>query len=543
MGKKLTSLFLGCLYAVCGAACATGSTGSDDTADGASAVATSGSGGQVSATTTGNGGDSGGDGAMASSNSSTTGSSSNGSGGAAASSGSTSSSQASTSASTSGSGGGSDAPLCGNGKVEAGEACDLGPKNSNAGACTAACTKAICGDGLVQQGVEACDDANALDGDGCNKGCVLSGTPVWTTTYDNFDEYFYGVAIDSKGHSIVVGETVGIFDLDIVVRKYDATGKLVWGKTFDSGANDSANGVAVDAADNVFVVGYEEDFDGSRDILLRKLSSAGAGLWTQRYNAGVTGADDIGFGVAIDSMGDAIFAAGVTTDVFEGLDVAVAKVKGTNGDIVWADIATGTMADNDLANAVHIDANGAIVATGSIVNANKNDVWIRKYTDGGLLPTIVWTKVFNGAANGDDFGFGIVTDSKGNVIVSGAEFTVAQNYNVWVGKLDTNGATVWTKGYNGKANLVDAGGSVAVNANGDVVVGGYEQLADTSLDTWVRKFNANGDVLWTQSFNGKANGDDAVFGVAIDANGFAYGAGVETMTLTGVDGWLRQYSP
>ena len=60
--------------------------------------------------------------------------------------------------------------LCGNGMVEAGEACDDGnvaPSDS----CTASCTKARCGDGVVQAGVETCDDGNRDDSDACRNNC------------------------------------------------------------------------------------------------------------------------------------------------------------------------------------------------------------------------------------------------------------------------------------------------------------------------------------------------------------------------------------
>ena len=55
---------------------------------------------------------------------------------------------------------------CGDGIVQDGEACDLGPANSKTGACTPECVLAACGDGLVHAGVETCDDAdnNADDG-------------------------------------------------------------------------------------------------------------------------------------------------------------------------------------------------------------------------------------------------------------------------------------------------------------------------------------------------------------------------------------------
>lgn len=62
-------------------------------------------------------------------------------------------------------------PLCGNGLVEPGEACDDGPANSEVAACTDACAVATCGDGLVHLGAEQCDDANLVANDGCSS-CV-----------------------------------------------------------------------------------------------------------------------------------------------------------------------------------------------------------------------------------------------------------------------------------------------------------------------------------------------------------------------------------
>ena len=62
-------------------------------------------------------------------------------------------------------------PVCGDSKVDEGEACDDGDGNSDQGACTLGCRIAICGDGLVQFGVEACDDGNQNDDDLCVAGC------------------------------------------------------------------------------------------------------------------------------------------------------------------------------------------------------------------------------------------------------------------------------------------------------------------------------------------------------------------------------------
>jgi cysteine-rich repeat protein len=55
------------------------------------------------------------------------------------------------------------ASCCGNGEVEAGEACDDG-NQSNTDGCLTTCQDATCGDGFVRTGVEECDQGAANSG-------------------------------------------------------------------------------------------------------------------------------------------------------------------------------------------------------------------------------------------------------------------------------------------------------------------------------------------------------------------------------------------
>jgi len=66
-------------------------------------------------------------------------------------------------------------PVCGNGRTEAGEACDDG-NASDDDACKNDCTPNVCGDGFINPAVELCDDGNLTDGDGCESDCTY--TPV-----------------------------------------------------------------------------------------------------------------------------------------------------------------------------------------------------------------------------------------------------------------------------------------------------------------------------------------------------------------------------
>ncbi len=62
--------------------------------------------------------------------------------------------------------------VCGDGKVDAGEACDDGKDNGPTASCTADCALNVCGDGLVGPN-EGCDDGNTVDDDECSNDCKL----------------------------------------------------------------------------------------------------------------------------------------------------------------------------------------------------------------------------------------------------------------------------------------------------------------------------------------------------------------------------------
>lgn len=82
-------------------------------------------------------------------------------------SGTTATTSSDTSATTTDTGG----PNCGNGMVEGDEECDLGADNDDEGECTTQCLDAVCGDGLVFMGVEACDEGGASAN--CDADCTV----------------------------------------------------------------------------------------------------------------------------------------------------------------------------------------------------------------------------------------------------------------------------------------------------------------------------------------------------------------------------------
>jgi len=97
------------------------------------------------------------------------------------------------------------------------------------------------------------------------------GIMQWTRQFGSTaKDWAHALTIDSNGNIYVAGDTGG--DLggngnagvnDAFLLKYDSDGTIQWTRQFGTTDADPANGVAVDANDNIYVVGYTNgDLDG-----------------------------------------------------------------------------------------------------------------------------------------------------------------------------------------------------------------------------------------------------------------------------------------
>src|SRR3989339_894833 len=213
---------------------------------------------------------------------------------------------------------------------------------------------------------------------------------------------------------------------------------------------------------------------------------------------------------------------------------------GDNVTPLWTKTYNGATNGNDYGMGIAVDISGNIYVTGyESVTGQGNNIWTRKYDNNG---SEVWTRTYNGAANSTDSGIGIAVDDSGNVYVTGTEEVTGQSYNIWTRKYDSSGSEVWTKTYNGSANASDYGNGIAVDDIGNVYVTGCETVAGQNFsNTWTRKYDSNGTEVWTRTYNGAANSADAGRGVAVDSIGNIYVTGCETVTGQNGNIWTGKY--
>jgi hypothetical protein len=158
-------------------------------------------------------------------------------------------------------------------------------------------------------------------------------------------------------------------------------------------------------------------------------------------------------------------------------------------------------------------------------------------------PPWLWAK--SAGDQGNENGYGVAVDGNGNVFVTG-NFTStsltfgsttlnnAGNTDFFLVKYDNSGNVLWAKSAGGTS--YEGGLCIAVDAGGNVLVGGYLQSASitlgsvtlnnsagTSSDFFTVKYDNSGNVLWAKSAGG--TGLELMNGIAVDAGGNVFVTG------------------
>lgn len=273
---------------------------------------------------------------------------------------------------------------------------------------------------------------------------------------------------------------------DVFVRKYDASGSVVWTRQFGSSGFEATEGVVVDAT-AIYLAGRTtgalpgQSFAGVFDAFLRRYDLNGTELWTRQFGT-------FSYDAAVDVAGDAsgIYVAGFTSGTLPGQS-----------------------------------------------SAGGHDVFVRKYDVSG---NVVWTRQFGSSA--DETPEGVALDTTG-VYVIGWTFgalpgqTSAGTQDAFVRKYDANGNELWTRQF-GTASE-DRVDGVAADATGAYVAGQTcgalpGQTSAGGCDTFVRKYDTGGSVVWTHQFGSPAL--EFAYDAAVDTTGL-YAVGRTFGTLPG----------
>ena len=370
------------------------------------------------------------------------------------------------------------------------------------------------------------------------------GTHVWSMRVSGAGSGTpQAVAVDAKGNVLVAGGLSGTLRFgtteltsaggnDAFVAKLDASGNIVWAKSWGDAADQIANAIAVDAKGNIFVTGALEgsmDLGGSKpltsaggsDVFVLALDGTGKPAFAGAFGDGAT---QIGYGVAVDAKGDVLvtgafggqidFGGGALKSA-GGLDVFVAKLDAT-GKQLWSK-RYGDKSDQ-LARAIAVDASGHVALTGEF--GGELDFGAVKAVgaggggaggsggsagSGGGSAGKGGSSAGNGGSAGKAGGSAGTGGSGGDGGAASTSFASVGAMDLFVAKLDTDGASLFAHGF---GDLDDQRGlGVAFDASGNVVITGD---APGGLDlgggklpaghVFVASFDALGKHRWSHRY-------------------------------------------
>lgn len=376
------------------------------------------------------------------------------------------------------------------------------------------------------------------------------------------------------------------------VGAYDPTRPLILDPTVliycgyvGGSATESAFGIALDSAANVYITGgtisTEATFPvtvgpgsaqgGGEDAFVAKINSSGTALIYCGYIGGA--ADDRGLSIAVDSDGNAyVTGYAVSTEatfpVTVGPDLShngnwdafVAKVGAAGTGLIYCGYIGG--AGQDQASGIAVNSSGAAYVAGEtssteatfpvktgpdLTHNGSGDAFIAKVGPTGT--GLAFCGYIGGSAN--ERAFDVALDVSGNAYVVGQtlssettfpvfigpDLTYNGSYDVFIAKVNSTGIGLGYCGYIGGSDA-DLASGVAVDAAGAAYVTGYTKSAEGTFpalvgpdltfnggtDAFAAKVDPSGaDLVYCGYVGG--SGQDTGEGIAVDSSGAAYIAG------------------
>lgn len=328
---------------------------------------------------------------------------------------------------------------------------------------------------------------------------------------------------------------------DYWVLKFDENNQLQWSKSYGGTSDERGQSIIQTNDSGYLITGFSKSSDedvttnfGSNDYWMAKLDATGNIIWEKSF--GFSGTDQAFSSIQTLDGGYLITGTlDVTASNQQGNDRGSLSNRHAGGDY-WAIKldANGTKqwrhfyggSNTDSANdVVQTDDNGFLMVGLSDsfdidVSNNKGtyDFWVVKIDqDGGL----VWEKSYGGEES--DQAYEITKTLDGNFIITGDtrsdNLDITTNYgsaDIWTIKISPLGEIIWKKTFGGSS--FDTSKTIIASRDGGFYIAGNSRSINNDLtsnkgnnDVWVLKISESGNLEWQKSIGGTEI--DLAFGV------------------------------
>lgn len=201
--------------------------------------------------------------------------------------------------------------------------------------------------------------------------------------------------------------------------------------------------------------------------------------------------------------------------------------------------------NSDRIQVIETDAAGNVYCAGySGGSGGRADCFAMKR---GPQGDTLWTYSYEGPGKGEDYIYDMAIDAAGNVYLTGSSVDSPTFFDMMTTiKLNASGVEQWVRRNPTGGSGESQGNAIAVSSNGDVYVGGWQDLTSGSQDWLMVKYNSTGTLQWADVVNGPVSGfDEQVYDLLIAPNGNPTACGMIWCTNAsgGRNAFVKQYSP
>jgi hypothetical protein len=284
---------------------------------------------------------------------------------------------------------------------------------------------------------------------------------------------------------------------DVWIVRLDGDGRLLWEKSFGGPAIDRGRAIVETPDHGLVIAGATESKGaGEFDVWVLKVDAKGALLWDRHFGGGATD-----WASALVATRDGGIAIGAYTQDISGgpYDFWVIKLDG-NGELLWQRRYGG--AATDWSNAITETTDNGLVVVGHTESkgAGGADFWVLKLDADGEP---IWDRTFGGAKT--DYASTVTHTRDGGVIVGGMTRSGdANGFDIRILKLNSSGEVIWDQTLGGMKD--DWVRSVVETRDGGHALAGYTDSQGAGLyDVWLVKLDADGALLWERTYGDTAN--------------------------------------
>jgi len=314
-------------------------------------------------------------------------------------------------------------------------------------------------------------------------------------------------------HIYVLGTVQGenLPEEDFLLLKLDRSGNIVWEQFYAGPGNyqDIPADMAFDNQGNIYITGlsYQSPVGvDASDYWTMKYSPEGSVLWTATFTSEPGHGDEP---CGIEVRNNMVFVSGKSAHVAgpaTAEDYHSEVYNGQTGKRIWKHSWNGAGEDRrNYPNDMTLDSGGNMIVVGRSSHPNDDYSivrykWDTVYVSIDSIQIVLvfdWERYFNGSGDERDEAYAVVTNSAGDIYVTGESWSTEGRQDITTVKYDKFGNLKWTHSKNGTNNNRDLPIGIALDSDENVIVAGYLWNLESAEDFCTIKYTPGGELVWT----------------------------------------------